>query len=202
LDVVTLNRFLRLTSVACLRQIEPVRRAVALPVHVDDLSRCVFCRNERRRVDDVFLPSRHSLKLRILLYRQGAMIDIALDDRGAVQLDAIGADRAFDAATDRQFLCDDIAFDLRTIADLDSRGVHFALDVTENRQLSLADDLAHDRKPGADGGRRVLRRRLSSGGAIYLRRRRGIMMDVCRIVFGLSEHIALLLLYTDGSSTA
>src|SRR5215475_10281218 len=101
----------------------------------------MFCRNERRRVDDVFLPSRHSLKLRILLYRQRAMIDIALDDRGAVQLDAIGADRAFDAAADRQLLRDDIAFDL-----------------TEDRQLSLADDLADDRKPGADGGGRFLRR--------------------------------------------
>src|SRR5215470_13642942 len=116
------------------------------------------------------------------------MIDVALDNRGAVELDAIGADGAFDATTDRQFLRDDIAFDLRAVADLDGRGMHFALNVTEDRQLSLTDDLADDRKPGADGGRRFPRRR-------------GVMMDVCRAVFGLSEHIALLLLYTDGRST-
>src|SRR4029079_10816117 len=109
------------------------------------------------------------------------MIDIPLDDRGAVELDAIGADIAFDATTDRQFLRNDITFDLRTIADLDSRGVYFALNVTEDRQLSLADDLADDRKPGADGRRRFLRRRMSSGGAIHLRCQRGVMIDVRRI---------------------
>ena len=49
------------------------------------------------------------------------MIDIAFNDRGAVQLDAIGADRAFNATTDGQFLRDDIAFDLRTIANLNDR---------------------------------------------------------------------------------
>ena len=74
------------------------------------------------------------------------MIDIAFNDRGAVQLDAIGADRAFNATTDGQFLRDDIAFDLRTIANLNGRGVHFALNVAKDRQLSLADDLANDRK--------------------------------------------------------
>src|SRR5262245_34485985 len=130
------------------------------------------------------------------------MIDITLHNRGAVQLDAVSADRAFDATTDRQFLRDDIAFDLRAVADLDGRGMHFALNVTEDRQLSLTDDLADDRKPGADGGRRFLRRRrMRGGGTIHLPRRRGVMMDVCRAVFGLSEHIALLLLYTDGRST-
>src|SRR6476620_4375022 len=129
------------------------------------------------------------------------MIDIPLDDRGAIELDAIGADSTFDATTDRQFLRNDITFDLRTIADLDGRGVHFALNVTEDRQLSLTDDLADDRKPGADGGRRFpRRRRMRGGGTVHLRRRRGVMMDVCRTVFGLSEHICLLL-YTDGRST-
>src|SRR5262249_16796165 len=142
-----------------------------------------------------------SFELRILLDRQRAMIDIAFDDRGAVQLDAVGADRAFDATTDRQFFRDDIAFDLRAIADLDGRGVHFPLNSTQYRPSSLADDLADDRKPGADRGRRLLRRLVCSGGAIHLRRRRGVMSDVCRVVLGFSEHIALLLVYTDESST-
>jgi hypothetical protein len=42
------------------------------------------------------------------------MIDIALNHGGAIELDAIGADRALDATTDRQFLRDNVALDLRT----------------------------------------------------------------------------------------
>ena len=80
------------------------------------------------------------------------MIDIALNDGGAIELDAIGADRTLDATSDRQFVGDNIALDLRAIAYLDGRGVDFSLHVTKNRQLPLANNLADNRKSGTDGG--------------------------------------------------
>jgi hypothetical protein len=40
--------------------------------------------DERRRIDGVFLSSRHSLEMRILLDCQGPMKDIAVNDCGAI----------------------------------------------------------------------------------------------------------------------
>src|SRR5262245_25939814 len=84
-----------------LRQVEAFRCAVALSVDVHSLCLRAFRRDQRWHADNVFLSSRHSLELRILLDCQRAVIDIALDHSGAVQLDAVGMDRPLDATADR-----------------------------------------------------------------------------------------------------
>ncbi|MGA8322172.1 MAG: hypothetical protein WB774_15485 [Xanthobacteraceae bacterium] len=45
------------------------------------------------------------------------MENVALDDSGAVQLDAVAVDRAFDAAADAHIVGDDIAFDIGALGD-------------------------------------------------------------------------------------
>ena len=48
------------------------------------------------------------------------MINIALNNSGAIELDAVGVDGALHATSDRQFLGDDVALHLGAIAELDS----------------------------------------------------------------------------------
>ena len=69
-----------------LRRIGVVGGAVTLRVDVDRrrLSVWEFHRDKRRYIDGTFLSSRHSLELGILLDRQRAMINIALNNSGAI----------------------------------------------------------------------------------------------------------------------
>src|SRR5262245_5533917 len=69
-----------------LGRIEAVGSAVTLHVDVDRhrLSVWVFRRDKRRYIDGIFLSSRHSFELRILLDCQRAMINIALNNSGAI----------------------------------------------------------------------------------------------------------------------
>src|SRR5262245_39999552 len=67
-------------------RIESVGSTIALFVDLGrhGLSLLEFRRNKRRYIDGIFLSSRHSLELRTLLDRQRPMIDIALNNRGAI----------------------------------------------------------------------------------------------------------------------
>src|SRR5262245_45603676 len=69
-----------------LGRIEAVGSAVTLRVDVDRhrLSVWVFRRDKRWYIDGIFLSSRHSFELRILLDCQRAMINIALNNSGAI----------------------------------------------------------------------------------------------------------------------
>jgi hypothetical protein len=51
------------------------------------------------------------------------MENIALNNSGASQLDAVGMDGALDMAADRQFLRNDLALHLCPFRDHDRRGV-------------------------------------------------------------------------------
>src|SRR5262245_10363147 len=72
--------------VAGLRRIESVGSAIALFVDPKrhGLSLLEFRRDKRRYIDGIFLSSRHSLELRILLDCQRSMIAIAVNNRGAI----------------------------------------------------------------------------------------------------------------------
>src|SRR3984957_14775131 len=104
--------------------------------------------NARRLVDDRFLAPRGAFESCMLLDRQRAMKDVALDDRGAGQPDAVGVDGALDAPTDAQVLGNDVALHLRAVTDQYRRRVQLALDATEYLHRAVADDLADNHHAG------------------------------------------------------
>jgi hypothetical protein len=80
------------------------------------------------------------------------MENVALDDSGAVQLDAVAVDRAFDAAADAHIVGDDIAFDIGALGDQHCRGTQFTFDAAVDCHGAFTRDFSNDRHAGADRG--------------------------------------------------
>src|SRR5215831_5870046 len=105
---------------------------------------------DRRQVRWIFNAPRRSFEQRVLVDRQRAMENVALDRPTVLQLDADGADAALD-------LC--------AIADEKIGGAQLAFDAAEDLRRTVAFDVADDRHSGADARawprirRRVPRRR-------------------------------------------
>src|SRR5437773_1051167 len=123
------------------------------------------------------------------------MKDIAFYDSATSQLDAISMDNSPHTSADGHFLCDDVALNLCALGDQNARGVKLALDASGNFHSALASNFADDRDLGADRGN-LARRFWSLRGRDWhlnlLDRRRDLVV-VGRVVFRLSEHVALLI---------
>src|SRR5215831_277593 len=105
---------------------------------------------DRRQVRWIFNAPRRSFEQRVLVDRQRAMENVALDRPTVLQLDADGADGALDAAADRDVLRNDAALDLCAIADEKIGGAQLAFDAAEDLRRTVAFDVADDRHSGAD----------------------------------------------------
>src|SRR5262249_53977923 len=104
----------------------------------------------RRWLRWIFNSPRRSFKQRVLVDRQRAMKNVALDGTTALQLDADGADSALHPATDRDVLRNDTALDLCAIANKKIGAPHLAFDSAETLRWTIAFDVTDDRHSGAD----------------------------------------------------
>src|SRR5215471_11506086 len=137
---------------------------------------------DRRQVRWIFNAPRRSLKQRVLVDRQRAMKNVALDRPTVLQLDADGTDGALDAAADRDVLRNDAALDLCAVADEKIGGAQLAFDAAEDLRRTVAFDVADDRHSGADARAWPrIRRRMPPRRGLFDRRRlpprRGLFDD-------------------------
>ena len=82
------------------------------------------------------------------------MIDIAFDLARGLQHDAAAVHRADDVAADDDFLSRNAACDSCAFTDDDVAALDVSLDNSVDLDLALADQIAGDRKVGADDGDR------------------------------------------------
>jgi hypothetical protein len=80
------------------------------------------------------------------------MKNIAFDDGGAAQLDAICVNGAFDRSADCQLLGDEVAFHLCTFVNQNDQRPKLALDLAEYMHRTLVNNLADHSHAASDGG--------------------------------------------------
>src|SRR5262249_40002665 len=86
----------------------------------------------------------------VLVDRQRAMKNIALNGTAILKFNTAGADGALDAATDCDVLRNHGSFNLRAIADHKIRSAYLAFDAAEDLRWTIGFYFTNDRHAGAD----------------------------------------------------